>query len=282
MSYIIRKKVNNNVVLVEDPAGNQEILIGNGIGFDAKINCEFTQRQRVKQTFVLKDQINKEKFKSVLENIDAEKVAFLEEQIGWIQEELNTPLNESIHVTFIDHIAFAITRYENNMDFRNPLDFDISLIYREEYCLAEELLKKLNQKFNMELSHDEAGFLAIHIHAARKDENINKSESRVKLIQDIIQIIYDSFDAQIDKSKLVYQRLLLHIRYAIERIVLNKPLKSDLEDVIRQNYQKEYSIVEKAMNCITQKYGIAIPESEICYLVLHSLRVIDEAKNNKE
>lgn len=282
MSYIIKKKMNNNVVLVEDSEGNQEILIGNGIGFDAKVNREFTQKNRVKQTFILKDETNKEKFKDVIENTDAEKVAFLEEQIGWIQEELNAALNESIHVTFIDHILFAIVRHENNMDFRNPLDFDISLIYGEEYHIAEELLKKINERFLIDLSHDEVGLLAIHIHAARKDEKISNSESRIKLIQDIIQIIYDSFDAEIDKSKLVYQRLLLHIRYAIERIVINKPLKSDLEDMIKESYQREYSIVEKAMNRITEKYGITIPESEICYLVLHSIRVIDESKSSKE
>ena len=279
MMYLIKKKLNNNVVLVGDNKGNDLILVGNGIGFDAVVKGVFCRFERVTQTFVLSKENIKEGFREIVETSDPELVAFLEEVIDDIQHNLNTKLNENIHVTLIDHVVFAIERQEMGMDFHNPMNADISFIYKKEYEQAKLLVDRLEQKFGVKLIDDEVGILAIHIHAASHNESINSSREKIELIQKTISALYEEFNIEMNTSSLYHQRLLVHVRYAFERIFSNQPIEIEIIHIIRANYDSEFRRIEKAMKEVTKEFGIEVPSSEIGYLVLHSLRIMKENSN---
>lgn len=71
-------------------------------------------------------------------------------------------LNDSIYFSLSDHIMGAISRLENGIRLQNMLLLDIKQLYHKEYEIGLELLKKVNEMFEVDLSADEAGFFALH------------------------------------------------------------------------------------------------------------------------
>ena len=283
MMYKIKKKLNNNVILIKDTFGHEKILIGNGIGFDAKVDSVFKKNKDVRQTFVLSNQMNIESYREIIENTDPELVAFLEEEIAVIQKELGKELNENIHTTLIDHVAFAIERHKKGIDFINPLDSEIRLIYKKEYLLASKLMERFRMKFKIALIDDEIGILAIHIHAASQDENIDLSRSRVKMIQETIQRILEELHLEKRSDSLAYQRLLIHTRYAFDRLLSSQSIEVEdyIMKTVKENYAETFQCIKKAAQKIEKQYDIKIPESEIVYLVIHVNRLIDVNKKKR-
>lgn len=274
--YIIKKKLNNNVILVQDIAKNDLILIGKGIGYRAVLNSIFTDMEKVTDSFVLKNKRNSENLKEIVNHSDTNLVALIEEEIAYIQNELNTPLNEDIHVTLIDHLLFAIDRAHKQLEFHNPFDEDLAVVYKEEYRVAWHLIRRINREYHANLVQDEVGIVAIHIHAAIKNEDVSLSRKKTELYQATIETIYAAFQMDPSKKTLAHQRLLLHICFAYERILNHQVIGNEILDVIQEKYSVDYIKLKEALEQLAQKSGIPIPDSEVGYLVLHLNRVKDE------
>ena len=269
---------NNNVLGVVDSNGVQRILIGNGIGFQAKINRPFTRYEDVKASFVLEDRGNQKKFQRLADSADEGLMLLIEKQLEAIQSALNVKLNENIHVTLLDHIQFAIYRYQNGLSFRNPFDEDIHILYEQEYALASALVTKVNAYCGIKLPRDEVGIVAIHLHSAFQNEQLKESQKKTDLIETTIASLCEEFEIQFDKHSLSYQRMLIHTKLAYERILAGQEIECGMADYIIQNYADTYHRIEKIMQKIGDENGMTIPQSEICYLVIHFVRIEEEQK----
>ena len=62
-----------------------------------------------------------------------------------------------------DHISFAIERQRQNMEYRNALLMEIRNFYIQEFQIGCKALEIIKERLNVELSRDEAGFIALHI-----------------------------------------------------------------------------------------------------------------------
>ena len=274
--YVIKKKLNNNVIMVRDLNQNDMILIGTGIGFKAHINSVFKDLEKVQQCFILKDKNNKENLRTIVDNYDHNLIALIEEEIGFIQSKFTTPLNENIHITLIDHLIFAIDRQKRKLEFKNPFNENIAIVYKEEYCAAQHLVKRINKEYGANLIQDEIGIVALHIHAARKNEDISVSRRKTNLYQETLEKIYERMDLHPSKDSLAHQRLLLHICFAYERIFKNEQIGNDILDIILTKYHKDFEILRDVLNSIEKNNKIKIPDSEVGYLVLHVNRIKKE------
>lgn len=275
-AYIVKKKLNNNVILVQDMKRNDMILVGNGIGFKTTVNGLFHDMKKVTQTFVLKNKNNKENLKNIVKKNDSNLIAIIEEEIAYIQSELNTSLNENIHITLIDHLIFALDRSKKNIDFKNPFDDDIAIVYKEEYKVAKHLIARINREFQAKLIKDEIGIVAIHIYAARKNEDISVSRNKTILYEETLKKIYDIMNLQPSKQSLAHQRLLLHVCFAYERIYKNQQIGNEMLDTIQSKYYDDFILLRTSLNQIEETYKIHIPDSEVGYLVLHINRIKNE------
>lgn len=273
MKYFTSKKLNNNVVLVKDETGTEFIFTGNGIGFNAQCNQEFKNLEKVVKRFTLIHEKNQRNFNQMLFEVDNRLIAIIEEEITFFEKELEVDLNENIHITLTDHIAFAIKRHEEKLDFLNPANNDIRFLYSAEYELANHLVQHINQEFKVDLPQDEIGIVAMHIHAAVSNEKIEYSRLRQELIEKIVTAVYKEF--KIEKSdSLNYQRFLIHVRYTVERILTKKTIENDLQSYIRLKYKNIYQRMKKIMQQIAIEYNVEISSSEICYLVIHLTRLM--------
>ena len=275
MKYKIMNVLNNNVVIIETDNGRQFIFIGSGVGFKEKKGNAFSALDRVDQSFEIKDSINQKNFTEMVTKENPSIVAFTEEKIGQIQHAILDELNESIHITLPDHLAFALERSKNGMGFHNPYNYSISLMYKEEYDLAKMVVSEFNEQFDANLNDDEIGIVAMHIHAAKKHVSLSEQRRKASLCSELIDDIMKVFPIDGSNDTLNYQRLLTHVSFAIERIRNNESADNEILDLIKEKYSNEFCILKKITDEFARKNELQISDSEVSYLVLYIKRLMN-------
>ncbi len=93
----------------------------------------------------------------------------------------------------------------------------------------------LEDRLNLVIPDEEAGFITLHIHSARNEGKLSNTIKYAFLSNTIIEFLEDELSIEIDKSSLDYARFLTHIRFAIERILNNTPIKNELLTAIKKS-----------------------------------------------
>lgn len=276
---LIKQVFNNNVVLVDDDLKNREyILIGKGLGFQKKKGMK-VDIDRVEKKFISDDASVKKRLIALAEEVDPDIFDATSEMIGRIEKELGQDLYKYIYLSLTDHIAFAIKRNKEGILVRNSFLHEIKRIYKNEFAAAMLALEYLNERFNVDLNEDEAGFIAIHIvnsyyrgNSDKYDEDINV----LKIMKDILNIIRYYYKIDYDEDDLDYDRLVTHVRFFAKRVLLGKKLddnNDDLLELVKIKYDRAYGCVEKINDYIMNNYSYEIGNDEKLYLILHIDRV---------
>lgn len=270
---VIKKVLNNNVVIAEKD-DKDIILIGKGIGFNSS-EGKVVPSNRIEKVFIKENIEVINNYKKVLKTIDSEIVGISEEIIHIAETELNTKLNEPIHVSLPDHINFALTRFEKGLIMENPFLNELKILYPKEYSIAAKGVALINNRLNTNLTEDETGFICLHINAAVSQSEVTKSFEYTRKIGDIMELITSLIERKINKNSLEYARTLIHINFMIERIMSGKTIRNPLLETIRTEFYSEYSLAIKVSLKIEGIFSISVPEDEIGYLALHIKRLTD-------
>ncbi|WP_066896342.1 glucose PTS transporter transcription antiterminator GlcT [Clostridium nigeriense] len=263
------KSFNNNILLVRE-SGKERILFQKGIGFGKKPGDIVEKGTIVEKVFVIEDKDNQRNFDEILNRVDTKLIALVEEVIAEITDELGEELNENIHVGLIDHLFYAIRRLEDKEEIQNPFLVEIETLYGREFSMASRLANRIKEELNVDVPEGEKGFIALHIHSARNNGKLSNTIKYSFLSNSIIEHVEDRLKIQIDRKSLDYARFLTHIRFAIERIITNKPIKNDLVDIIKAKYKISYKIAEESKKIICKVLDIdKISEDEVAYLAMH-------------
>lgn len=268
--FTVVKPFNHNVVFCIDRELNKEcILIGTGIGFGVKESQIVKYSNRIEKTFYLVDKNNMYKFAGLSKEVDKNIIGITEEIISMAYSKLNKELDERIHITLIDHIAFTVDRFNNDMAIINPFLVEIKNLYKEEYKVALEALKLINERLSITLPEDEVGFIAMHFHAAINKINVSKTAKSTAIINEVVSFLENKTGKEIDKEGIDYVRLITHIRFALDRVDKNIPIKNILLSDIKKKFEESYSTASKIAEEIKSNFEITLPEDEVGYLAIH-------------
>ena len=276
---LIKQVFNNNVVLVDDDLKKREyILIGKGLGFQKKKGMK-VDIDRIEKKFISDDVSVKKRLIALAEEVDPDIFDATSEMIGRIEKELGQDLYKYIYLSLTDHIAFAIKRNKEGILVRNSFLHEIKRIYKNEFAAAMLALEYLNERFNVDLNEDEAGFIAIHIVNSYYQGNSDKYDEDIKVLKimkDILNIIRYYYKIDYDEDDLDYDRLVTHVRFFAKRVLLMKRLvdnNDDLLELVKIKYDRAYGCVEKINDYIMNNYSYEIGNDEKLYLILHIDRV---------
>lgn len=267
-TYEIIKAFNNNVVMVKDE-GKEKIISGKGIGFNKKQGDLIFVNPNECRFFILQDEENSSKFKELLTKVDDKIVGICEEIISMISYELREELDEKIHVALTDHISFTLYRLQNNDEIENPFLIQTETLYKREYELAEKAVDMLKKETNIDIPPGEIGFIALHIHSARNKGKLSNTIRYAFLTNSIINLVEDELKITIDEKSLDYARFITHIRFAIERIKSNTPIKNVLLSTIKRKFKESYKLAKKISDMIEKDLGQKVVEDEVGYIAIH-------------
>src|SRR5690625_4461520 len=275
--FIVKKGLNNNVLIAINSRDEEVVLIGKGIGFHHKKDDSISG-DSVEKLFVLRNEKEQKHYKELMPHIDEETLNTIITSTEIIRKKSNTILNEHVHVALTDHLVFAINRLARGLSIKNPFLSETKVLYPFEYEIAAEVVDFINQSIEINLPEGEIGFIALHIHSAITDKDIAEINRYSQLVTLMIETIEDQLRITIDKDSIDYIRLVRHIRYTIERVVNGEKLEEPekIASLLKNEYPVCYNLSWKLMKIMQQTLKKPVYEAESVYLTMHLQRL-----NNK-
>ena len=274
-NIIIEKVINNNIISAYEKSGAEVIVMGRGIGFKKK-QGEVVPADQISKIFRIKSRTLAEQFKELLANMPLERVRISDEIISHAKDHLKLKLNQSIYVTLTDHINFAIERVSQGIEPQNALLWEIKRFYPQEFQLGIYALALIQDRLDILLPEDEAGFIALHFVNAEYGTDIRDAVKFPDQMQAIVDIVERDLGMLLDESSLHYERFMTHIKFLIQRIYRKELLSSEdreLSLLMQRKYPREYQCSLKVAEYIMQATGSRLSEEEIMYLSVHIRRV---------
>lgn len=274
-NIIIEKVINNNIISAYEKSGAEVIVMGRGIGFKKK-QGEVVPADQISKIFRIKSRTLAEQFKELLANMPLERVRISDEIISHAKDHLKLKLNQSIYVTLTDHINFAIERVSQGIEPQNALLWEIKRFYPQEFQLGIYALELIQDRLDILLPEDGAGFIALHFVNAEYGTDIRDAVKFPDQMQAIVDIVERDLGILLDESSLHYERFMTHIKFLIQRIYRKELLSSEdreLSLLMQRKYPREYQCSLKVAEYIMQATGSRLSEEEIMYLSVHIRRV---------
>ncbi|WP_300857302.1 BglG family transcription antiterminator LicT [uncultured Clostridium sp.] len=268
----IRKILNNNLVLANDWQGNEIIVKGRGIGFNKK-RWDTIEEAVIEKIFTPENSKKSKELQSYLTSIPEDYLDFVQGYVDYIKNSYDIKLNNSIYVSLSDHLTGTIKRFNEGISINNLLLLDIKQLYKLEYKIGLDMLEKLNEKFNVNLPLDEAGFIALHFVNAQDSEGKKDSFQISHIVNEIMKIVKRYYASIIfDEESLYYQRFITHLKYFAQRFLhkeLNYKEDAKLFEIIKNQYKEAYGCVKLIYLMMEDKYNYQLTEEEMLYLTMH-------------
>ncbi|MCX7950824.1 MAG: PRD domain-containing protein [Clostridiales bacterium] len=270
--YIVEKVFNNNVLLVKHK-GKEKIVIKKGLGFQKKQGDCLSSNIRFDKIFILENNEVSNNFRQLVTRVDDDIIGICEEILSFIDSEVDTTLDENVHVRLIDHIAFTLERIKQKDTIVNPFIVEIEILYPKEMELAERAVRMLEKRTGICIPYDEVGSIALHIHSAINKDKISNSIKYAYIANSAVEIIEDKLNIEISRNSIDYARFISHIRFAVERIIKEIPIKNDLISSIKTTYKQSYNLASEIARFIEGELYKKVPEEEVGYITIHVERL---------
>lgn len=275
---IINKVLNNNVVTIISENSEEAVVMGRGIAFKKKKGDEIDE-SKIEKIFVLENKSINEKLLTLVNDIPAKYLEVAENIIKYAENKLGTKLNENIYLTLTDHISFAISRAEKNLEIKNAMLWDIKRLHKVEFEIGIHALKIIEENLNFELPEDEAASIAMHILNGELDQEMPEIVDMIKLIEEILKVVKYHFNIEFDEESINYYRFITHLKFFTQRLSSGRYYEdndNDLFDMIKLKYPNSYECVKRIEGFVKQKYGTQLTKEEMLYLIIHTARVVHE------
>lgn len=275
---IVNKVLNNNVVTIINDSGEEAVVMGRGISFQKK-KGDSIDESKVEKIFVLENKSINDKLLTLVNDIPVKYLEVAEKIIKYAEDKLNAKLNENIYLTLTDHISFAISRHEQQLEIKNALLWDIKRLHKEEFAIGMEAIRIINEEFCVELPQDEAASIAMHILNGQLDQELPEIVDMIKLIEEILKMVKYHFNIEFDEESINYYRFVTHLKFFTQRLASGRYYEdndNDLFEMITMKYPNSYECTQRINGYVEQKYGTTLTNEEMLYLIIHTARVVHE------
>ncbi|MGN2371264.1 BglG family transcription antiterminator LicT [Clostridium cagae] len=275
----IVKVMNNSLILARDENDKEIVVMGKGLGFKRKAGEEL-DTEKIEKIFVLKNETDTREYVKLIEETPSEYIEITNDIIGYANEKLGGKLNDQIFITLVDHISYALTRYEKNITIQNRLLWELKKFYPKEFEIGKYAVEYINNKLNVKLPEEEAGNIAFHVVNAQTDEaEMQSTMLTIRMLKDIFNIIQYNFGITIDKDSLNYSRFLTHLQFFVQRLLDDRMIESKENFIFEQmikEYPKEVKCARLIGDYVKKVLNKEISNEELLYLTIHIVRIVQK------
>lgn len=212
-----------------------------------------------------------------MEDINSEYVDITNDIVKYASDTLKCKLNDNVFISLIDHIAFAIERFNKNISLQNRLLWEVKKFYPNEFKVGIYAVDKINDVLGIKLPEEEAGNIAFHIVNA-ETENVEMENTilMIKMMKDILNIIKYDLNVYLDKESLNYSRFITHLQFFLQRVIEGKVADSKNGFILEQvesQYPEKVNCAKSIKNYVEKILNIEVGDDEILYLAMHIIRV---------
>lgn len=277
----IEKILNNNVVITRNELNQEMIVMGKGLAFRRKIGDLISETKIDKKFQVADDQLSRH-FQKLVQDIPLQYIELSFEIINYAKTTLKMNLNESIYISLTDHLYTAINRAQTGIDISNVLLYDIKQLFPKEYKIGKRAIEKIDEKYGIALSENEAGFIALHLVNAQTNQNqMDNMYLFTKIIQDILNIVRYYYKTTFDEDSVYFFRFITHLRFFIARIMdttvmSGSEVEEELLQIIQRKHPTALACVDKIALFLFETLNYQMSQDETMYLTIHIARLVQE------
>ena len=252
--------------------------MGKGLRFHYQVGDELREED-VEKIYVLQNTSQKKEYLQMIENAPEEYLEIIQHIINIASQRISSILNDQIFVTLLDHLLYAVERYNKGIVLQNRMLWEIQKFYPNEFIIGSQSVDYINEKLNIQLPEAEAGNIAFHFVNAQINSNTLSTENgmlMVKMLKDIFQIIQLHYKYSIDENTINYSRFVVHMQFFLQRLLEDKMLENETDDyyysyIIKNSTSLE--CVEKIEKYIKKLLNKQISRDEKIYLIVHVSRI---------
>ena len=274
--YRINKILNNNAIEILEN-GTEIIIIGNGVGCNHKVNDYITMKENYK-LYTLQNNLLKIQFKALLNEIPFKCIELTQEIIDMAKTDLNRNFNQGLLVSLSDHINFVSKNYLKGYGSYSLVSEEIKRFYHEEYEVGLKALDLINRYYQINLNKKEASAIAFHLINAEFNNNVSKTTSILKSIDDILNIIEANLGLELPEDSLYYSRLVIHLKFFMQRVIKGESDDENFEKLIisaKSDINKKIGItLDSIERYLNEEFDYVLSEAERFYLLVHISRII--------
>ena len=282
LKYKIVKVLNNNSLMISNGA-EEVIIVGKGIGFKRSVDEIITEDIIYeKEYLLLTDKDYNFVSKSPKEIIN--NTGTIVDIVGLV---VGKEIPEQSVRALTNHIAAMLVRFENDEIFPNPFHNETVTLYGDSYNIAEDVADRVFEEINLRIPEPEVDFLTLYIHGILSATDKEDSIQRNAIISEVSEALEYDLNINIDKSSVMYARLVTHLKFLIERILrrettINVPMTS----VLREQFPEYMKMSEVIVEVIEKHLQIKLSDDEHTFLALHLARLtmsdVKDLENNGE
>ena len=278
--YRITHVIGNNFVCSVGADGEEIIIRGLGIGFRKK-KGDLIPPATIEKIYALHNESAKNKLMELVQAVPMEQLAVCTEIIEYARQHLEKTLSENIYITLTDHISFAIERKQKNMEYKNGLLWEIRNFYPIEFQIGQHAIEMIREKIGVQLSEDEAGFVALHIVNGELDTDMSDMIKITEMIQVILKTVRNYYRITLDEKSLDYGRFITHLKFLGQRIACKGTVTDGdemLNAMICERYPRDYTCAKRIAAYLEKQFKCKLSEDERAFLTVHLHRIAGNAE----
>lgn len=280
--YKIIKSFNNNVILCTDIYDKSEyILLGKGIGFNAKPNTIFKFIDKIEKTFIV-DTDKKNNFRELYNSLNPNFIGVVTEALSTLTKYIDWSMNSKAYIALLYHLVFAIDRYYENIFLENYFKHELKTLFDNEWLLAKNVIDFINSSLCISLNDDEIAFVTMYINRILNKISPLEGGKDAIVINNCINFLEKNLNIEIDKNSIYYNRLTIHIKLALNRAVSKTYENNPLLDNIKEKLSKSYKSAKLLGIYLQEEYGINLIDEELGFIAIHIDRILNNSIHKKK
>ncbi len=269
---LILKKINNNVALACNDAGDEVVVFGKGVGFPAT-PYELEDTSVIEKTFVSDGGNSPE----ALSTVSDEVLRAASDINDLAKANLGCKMAASLPFMLADHLQFAVERTRDGVEIENPLAGDVSGVYQREYELGVQGLAIVQEHTGVLLPEGEAASIALHLvnselGTSAPAKNMDELLKTTSILERVVEIVEEQLGFSLDRTCYAYVRFITHTRYLVKRLMRGKSVESANLSLYAQA-ARDFPCAYRCAMAINQyfetEHNWSCTDEEMLYLMMH-------------
>jgi beta-glucoside operon transcriptional antiterminator len=272
---MITKIFNNNVVTaVDKTTGEEMILVGSGVGYQAK-RGQLVDPARVEKEFRLTGR-GRDGLSRVLVSLPYEILKLAGDISTHLRTAHGVVLPPTVEISLADHIWQSIRRLDEGIPLYNSMLWETKVTYPHEFTIALQILDIVARELDRRLPLDEAGFITLHLVNAGMVTDSGHAYNLGRALHDILNLVEVDLGVKPADGSASVARFLTHVKFVIQRLTQRRLFTggfSDMFDARREHDADGYRCAQRIGHYLQEKFGTEISDEELMYLMIHLARL---------
>lgn len=268
-------KSSNKGILID----GEEVNIRRAIADLLLSNDEYNVMITLEKLYTKENSNTIKQFRKI--DLSSSNIEYIKDLVRELEVSFGT-FSDKGFMNIVIYIYIIVNRNIDSKFIEDSTYKSIEFEYKKEHIAACSLLKKLNNKFELNINEKEISYLSsIILSSSKNNKNIFESKDYLEassLVNLIISQIRKQHIKSFNMEPKLYKSFINHINNLIFRIKFKITTYNPISDSIIKNYKEEFIISKDISNIIKDKFECDINDDELSYITMYICAAKDNMK----